>query len=119
MSVELKKYTAEEVAKHKSASDIWMIYNGKVYDVSKFLEEHPGGEEVMLEQAGIDATQAFNEIGHSPDAEALLEKMLIGELDASAEKPAEAKKEAKAPAQGSKPSAPAKKPAAPANDFSR
>lgn len=47
-----KKYTFEDVAKHNTKDDCWMIIHGKVYDVTSFLPEHPGGEEVMLESQG-------------------------------------------------------------------
>jgi cytochrome b involved in lipid metabolism len=48
--------------------------------VSNYLEEHPGGGEVLKECAGTDATIAFEDVGHSDGAIALLEDMLIGEL---------------------------------------
>lgn len=53
----------------------------QVYDVTKFLAEHPGGEEVMIEVAGMDASDAFEDIGHSNGARDMLAKYLIGELD--------------------------------------
>lgn len=58
-----------------------MIIDGNVYDVTKFLDEHPGGDEVLLEQAGQDASDAFEEIGHSEDARELLKSMLLGTLE--------------------------------------
>lgn len=42
----------EEVAKHNKQSDLWLIIHGKVYDVSKFVEEHPGGVDVINDGAG-------------------------------------------------------------------
>ncbi|KAG8442259.1 hypothetical protein GDO86_011165, partial [Hymenochirus boettgeri] len=56
------------------------IIHNKVYDVSKFLEEHPGGEEVLREQAGGDATETFEDIGHSTDARNMSKQFVIGEL---------------------------------------
>ena len=41
-----------ELAAHSDKGDCWMAHNGKVYDVTKFLEDHPGGPEIMLEHAG-------------------------------------------------------------------
>ncbi|KAJ2387912.1 hypothetical protein GGI23_006171 [Coemansia sp. RSA 2559] len=76
-----KTFTAEEIAKHYTRDDIWIVVHGKVYDVTGFLDEHPGGEEVILEHAGIDATEAFEDIGHSEDARELLAHLLIGDLE--------------------------------------
>ena len=58
-SLEKKEILASEVAKHNTDSDCWIIIGNaktggpKVYDVTKYLEEHPGGSEVMMEFAGI------------------------------------------------------------------
>merc|ERR1719171_2999253 len=59
-------YTLEEVAKHTSKSDCWVVVDGQVLDVTKFLGEHPGGELAILTFAGKDATEEFNMI-HPPD----------------------------------------------------
>ncbi|KAJ1551205.1 Cytochrome b5 [Nowakowskiella sp. JEL0078] len=80
MSAEI---TWEETAKHNTRKDCWMVIDGNVYDVSKFLDEHPGGEEVLLEQGGLDASEAFHEIGHSDDAVALLKDLLVGSIKSS------------------------------------
>mmetsp|Transcript_7884 Transcript_7884/g.18193 ORF Transcript_7884/g.18193 Transcript_7884/m.18193 type:complete len:123 (-) Transcript_7884:122-490(-) len=76
----------EEMEKHDTKDDCWMAIGGKVYDVTKFLAEHPGGEEVMLEVAGQDATDAFEDIGHSTSARDMLAKYLVGDLDGAPEK---------------------------------
>ena len=57
-----------------------MIIMDKVYDLTDFNEYHPGGYEIMLEYAGADATNAFNEKPHTIEAVDMLEKYLIGEL---------------------------------------
>jgi len=59
-------YTLEEVAKHNTKADCWVVLDGKVLDVTKFLGEHPGGELAILTFAGKDATEEFNMI-HPPD----------------------------------------------------
>ncbi|OMJ15595.1 Cytochrome b5 [Smittium culicis] len=76
-----KQYTAEEISAHNKHSDIWVVIDKKVYDVSKFIEEHPGGEETLMENAGLDATMNFEDIGHSDDARELLKTFYIGDLD--------------------------------------
>jgi len=62
----LKEYSAEEVAKHNSEKDCWVIVNGQVLDVTAFLSEHPGGKKAILLFAGKDATEEFNML-HKPD----------------------------------------------------
>lgn len=78
------KITAAELAAHSKASDCWMVIQGKVYDVTDFIDEHPGGDEVMLAEAGKDATEAFDDVGHSDDARALLKPMYKGDLEGAA-----------------------------------
>lgn len=51
-----------------------------MYDVSGYLDDHPGGAEVMLEVAGQDATNMFEDIGHSTDARTEMKKYQIGLL---------------------------------------
>lgn len=77
---EITQYSLEEVAKHNEKKSVWLLIHDNVYDVTKFLEEHPGGEEVLLEQAGRDATEAFEDVGHSSDARDLMKQYKIGEL---------------------------------------
>ncbi|XP_073981537.1 cytochrome b5 isoform X1 [Rhodnius prolixus] len=80
MSNEQKIYRLEEVKKHREIEDVWVAIHNSVYNVSDFLNEHPGGEEVLLEQAGRDATEAFEDVGHSTDAREMMSKYKIGEL---------------------------------------
>ena len=51
-----------------------------MYDVTKYLDDHPGGAEVMLDVAGQDADEFFEDIGHSKEAREELKKYLIGNL---------------------------------------
>lgn len=59
------QYTKEEVAKHNTKDDCWVIVDGQVLDVTSFLSEHPGGEKAILLYAGKDATEEFNML-HDP-----------------------------------------------------
>ena len=77
---DVKYYTLEEIQKHKDSKSTWVILHHKVYDLTKFLEEHPGGEEVLREQAGGDATENFEDVGHSTDARELSKTYIIGDL---------------------------------------
>lgn len=69
-----------ELNEHHTGKSTWIAIHDKVYDVTKFLEEHPGGEEVLLEQAGKYGTEAFEDVGHSTDARELMEKYYVGDL---------------------------------------
>ncbi|EIW69133.1 cytochrome b5 [Tremella mesenterica] len=76
----IKTYTMEQLKEHGSKESLWMLLHDKVYDVTRFMDEHPGGDEVMLEEAGRDATEAFEDVGHSDEARSMLPKMLLGDF---------------------------------------
>lgn len=81
MAAEVKKFTRKEVSSTSDPKDNpqFIIYN-KVYNVAKFLDEHPGGHEVLVNVVGKDASEDFEDIGHSLDAKELMKKYLVGEL---------------------------------------
>lgn len=64
--------TYKEVAEHTTKKDLWMVIKDVVFDISDFVDEHPGGEEVLIESAGADATEAFDDVGHSDEAREIL-----------------------------------------------
>ncbi|KAK2722393.1 hypothetical protein QYM36_002809 [Artemia franciscana] len=77
-----KTFTRKEVEAHNCTKEgAWIIIHDGIYDVSKFLDEHPGGEEVLLEQAGKDGTAEFEDVGHSSDARDMMKDYKIGVLD--------------------------------------
>ena len=57
-----------------------MVIDNKVYDATPFLLEHPGGEDILIDSSGRDATREFEDVGHSSEARAQLENLLIGTL---------------------------------------
>ncbi|KAK8754323.1 hypothetical protein OTU49_015612 [Cherax quadricarinatus] len=73
-------FTLAEVLTHKKSDSCWIVIHDRVYDVTKFLDEHPGGEEVLLEQAGTDATENFEDVGHSTDAREMMKEYYIGDI---------------------------------------
>jgi cytochrome-b5 reductase len=73
--------TLNELAKHNTRQSCWIAINGVVFDVTGFLNDHPGGADVLLQSAGQDATEAFESIGHSKHAMKQLETMMIGLLE--------------------------------------
>lgn len=56
---EMKKYTIEEVCRHNSKLDAWTIIKDKVYDISGFLTEHPGGYQEIARAIGRNGTIYF------------------------------------------------------------
>ncbi|KAH7839426.1 hypothetical protein Vadar_004002 [Vaccinium darrowii] len=83
MASDPKLHIFEEVNKHNKTKDCWLIIAGKVYDVTPFMDDHPGGDEVLLSATGKDATNDFEDVGHSDSAREMMEKYYIGEIDQS------------------------------------
>ncbi|KAG4070624.1 hypothetical protein HA402_013544 [Bradysia odoriphaga] len=75
-----KTYTFAEVKEHNKPSDLWVVIHDKVYDVTKFLHEHPGGEEVLEESAGRNATKDFDDADHSESAIEQLANYYLGDI---------------------------------------
>ncbi|KAI9497418.1 hypothetical protein BDB00DRAFT_868456 [Zychaea mexicana] len=75
----------QEIAQHNRRDDIWIILHGKVYDLTKFLPNHPGGQDIIMKYAGKDGTAAFEPI-HSLDIveQFLPSDVCVGEAEVSA-----------------------------------
>ncbi|GFR47511.1 hypothetical protein Agub_g9143 [Astrephomene gubernaculifera] len=69
-----------EVRQHASAEDAWMVLRGKVYNIGPYLRFHPGGAAVLMKAAGKDGTALFQKYHPWVNADALLEKCLVGLL---------------------------------------
>ena len=79
------KLTLEDVQKHNSPTDCWIIINNKVYDVTKYIELHPAPPSTITVFCGKESTQAYNTkggrgINHSANANQLLINYYIGDL---------------------------------------
>lgn len=72
------------VSQHRSEDSCWVILYGNVYDVTKFVPEHPGGAKIILQLAGQDATEEYDPI-HPPGIleESLSPECKLGSFDAS------------------------------------
>ena len=77
--------SVSEVAKHSSASDCWQIINGGVYQVTEYLNTHPGGASRMIPYCGTDATVAYDTKdgrgSHSLQAAQDLASLKLGNLN--------------------------------------
>lgn len=75
-----KTFTRSEIESSSGKDKTLIILHDKVYDVTSFLNEHPGGEEILLEHGGKDGSEDFDDVGHSKDAFELMKKYMVGEL---------------------------------------
>lgn len=110
-----KKISLQDCKSHNKEEDCWLVISGKVYDVTEFLDEHPGGFDIVLAAtgnkhyacqivtldlysikykscsqgvlntqyicSGKDATEDFEEIGHSNAAREMLDRYYVGEFE--------------------------------------
>ena len=63
-----------------------MVIEGKVYDVSEYVDEHPGGDDALLNKAGEDATEGFKGPQHPPRVWDELSEYYIGVLEKKKDK---------------------------------
>lgn len=81
---DLDSVTLDEVSQHDDAESCWKAIDGRVYDVTDYVPEHPTDAEVMLEWCGREATEGWDNkrpgVAHSARAEAMLEEYLVGRL---------------------------------------
>ena len=79
-------YSMKEVSKHDTEDDMWIVIgnakNGgpKVYNVTEYVDDHPGGADSLIDNAGKYADDMFEDIGHSGDARKILKTFHIGDL---------------------------------------
>merc|ERR1719421_1381405 len=83
-------YTMDEVAKHTTNTDCWVVVAGQVLNVTSFLKEHPGGELAIMTFAGKDATEEFNMIHPGDVIDKYAPDAVIGVLGAGGPAPAAA-----------------------------
>ena len=74
-----KCISLEEVKKHNNPKDAWIAIHGKVYNITKWIPKHPGGN-IILNGIGKNATRMFDAIGHPSYTKKILKKYYIGEL---------------------------------------
>lgn len=76
------QYSMTEVAKHTGADSCWTVISGNVYDLTKYIDIHPGGSRAILGICGADGTGSFNSMPTTvlPAARAALALYKIGTL---------------------------------------
>eukprot|EP00924_Labyrinthula_sp_SR-Ha-C_P012826 snap_masked-scaffold_12-processed-gene-0.40-mRNA-1 protein AED:0.06 eAED:0.06 QI:0/0/0/1/1/1/2/0/564 len=78
----MKMYSWNEIKKHNSVKDLWIVYGGYIFDITKFYKLHPGGRKVLTTMASRDCTDVFTQF-HPQNTYFLLSKFLIGKLEAA------------------------------------
>jgi len=78
-------YSKSQLATHNKPADCWLGINGNVYNVTNYVDMHPGGADLILMYCGKDATQAYSTQGgrgrgHSSRADAQLAEYKVGTL---------------------------------------
>ncbi|NP_077157.2 cytochrome b5 reductase 4 isoform 1 [Mus musculus] len=76
----LIEVTEEELKKHNKKEDCWICIRGFVYNVSPYMEYHPGGEDELMRAAGADGTDLFNEVHRWVNYESMLKECLVGRM---------------------------------------
>jgi nitrate reductase (NAD(P)H) len=76
-----------EISTHNTKSDCWIAINQKVYNITDYLDHHPGGASIIVGCSGKDATKEYNQVGHSQNANKILAKYEIGQLAKQVENP--------------------------------
>merc|ERR1712032_600734 len=73
------EYSLEEVSKHTEDEDLWCVIHDVVVKVPRsFLEDHPGGPEILQSVAGKDVSKDFEDISHSDEAREMIAPWVIG-----------------------------------------
>lgn len=83
MSKRFTIYTAEDVSNHKTTASCWISREGKVYNVTEFLNDHPGGDDLILKYAGQDVGSIMKdqaEHDHSESAYDMMDEYAVGRL---------------------------------------
>lgn len=84
----LPTITLDEVSRHKTAEDCWIVIDDTVYDVTKFLKLHPGGKGVILAGGGRDVTDEFWGLHRETHLAKFGPKLAVAKVETSHPKPA-------------------------------
>jgi cytochrome b5 len=80
----LKVYTVDEFIKHNTKDSCFVLIDKYIYDVTKFLNDHPGSFKVLFKCCGKDCTKGYADKGineaHTKKAHGMKDKMIVGIL---------------------------------------
>ncbi len=81
----VKSYSMDEISKHATREDCWLLIESNVYDVTKFIPMHKGKDAILM-GCGKDATALFNNRpngsgAHSSMARSVMKKFAIGKVN--------------------------------------
>ena len=75
-----RNVTLEEIAKHDVVGDCWVAFRGKAYNLTPYVEYHPGGSKILEQAFGKDCTHLFDKYHRYVNGEYVLRKCQIGVL---------------------------------------
>ena len=75
-----KEYTMEDVAKHNAPPSVWSVYKGDVYDITMYINVHPGGKKILEKVYGKDMTPLFNKFHGYINITQMIGPLKIGTL---------------------------------------
>ncbi|CAI5769771.1 cytochrome b5 reductase 4 isoform X1 [Podarcis lilfordi] len=76
----LIEVTEEELAKHNKRTDCWICIRGLVYNITPYMEYHPGGEDELMKAAGADGTELFDQVHRWVNYESMLKECMVGRM---------------------------------------
>jgi cytochrome b involved in lipid metabolism len=79
--VNVRVVSLQELAQHNTSKDCWIAVHGVVMNITPFLNEHPGGPDVIVSVSGKDCTHDFEDVGHTDSARRSGDKYIIGRLE--------------------------------------
>lgn len=79
----LPEVDMDEVAQHNTPEDLWVVVYDRVYDVTEWQHSHPGGDFILQEYGGKDASEMFRSVQHSKDALSIRPNFMVARLKKS------------------------------------
>jgi cytochrome b involved in lipid metabolism len=80
-----REVSKAELGEHNNHKDCWISIHGIVFDITPFLNEHPGGPDVIVSCSGKDCTHDFEDVGHTDSARRIADKYAVGRLEGTPE----------------------------------